>query len=254
MTMRAIVSDLHSNLEAVNAVLEDIAQQGVKEVLCLGDVIGYGPDPEESLDLVEKSCRFCLSGNHDYAVLTRAERFNPLAEEAVEYTRRVLKPSALSVGRKRTRWHFLESFPTRIQEEDILYVHGSPRDDRNEYILESDIVFGNVEKIAQVLEMTPRLLFVGHTHVPGIIGPEMSFWHPPDNGATFDFTQADKFIVNVGSVGQPRDGDNRACYVQVDGDRVTYRRVVYDFRRTMDKMARVGPISKEAADRLEYGR
>jgi predicted phosphodiesterase len=78
--MRAIISDVHSNIEALQAVLADIRERGAEEILCLGDIVGYGPDPEECIDLIERTCRFCLSGNHDYAVLTRAERFNPLAE------------------------------------------------------------------------------------------------------------------------------------------------------------------------------
>ena len=162
--MRAIISDVHSNIEALQAVLTDIQQQGAEEILCLGDIIGYGPDPEECIDLIEKKCRFCLSGNHDYAVLTHADRFNPLAEEAVDYTRSVLKPAALSSGRKKARWRFLELLPTRITEGDLFYVHGSPRDDRNEYILESDILFGMADKIRQIFELTPRLLFVA-THI-----------------------------------------------------------------------------------------
>jgi len=176
--MRAIISDVHSNIEALQAVLTDIQQQGAEEILCLGDIIGYGPDPEECIDLIEKKCRFCLSGNHDYAVLTHAERFNPLAEEAVDYTRSVLKPAALSSGRKKARWRFLELLPTRITEGDLFYVHGSPRDDRNEYILESDILFGMADKIRQIFELTPRLLFVGHTHYPGVIDPQVTFRHP----------------------------------------------------------------------------
>ena len=252
--MRAIISDIHSNIEALQAVLEDIAQQGADEILCLGDVVGYGPNPEECIDIADKMCRFCLSGNHDHAIITRAERFNPLAEEAVGYTRHVLKPGMLSVGRKRARWAFLENLPTRIQEGDILYVHGSPRDDRNEYILESDIVFGNIQKIEEIFDMIPRLLFVGHSHVPGVMTADFKFWHPMENGGACTLTPEDKFIINVGSVGQPRDGDNRACYVLLDASRVAYRRIPYNFRKTMSKMERVGPISKEAADRLEYGR
>ena len=252
--MRAIISDLHSNIEALHAVVEDIAEQGAEEIICLGDVVGYGPNPEECIDLVEKMCRFSLSGNHDYAVLTRAERFNPLAAEAVEFTRRALKPSAFSLGRKRTRWHYVEAMRTRELEDDILYVHGSPRDDRNEYILESDILFGNIDKIREIFGMMPRLLFVGHSHVPGVIDTQFAFRAPEDNDATFDLTPERKFIINVGSVGQPRDGDNRACYVLVDGNRVTFRRVNYDFKKTMEKMVRVGPMSKEAADRLAFGR
>ena len=252
--MRAIISDMHSNLEALNAVFEDIAEQGAEEILCLGDIVGYGPEPEEAIDAVEERCRFCLSGNHDYAVLNTAEGFNPLADEAVRFTRRVLKPNPLSAGRKRTRWKFLEDLPTRMQEEDILYVHGSPRDDRNEYVLESDLIFGNRDKIREILEMTPRLLFVGHTHVPGIIGIDLTFRHPEGNGATFELPAGQRFIINVGSVGQPRDGDNRACYVLADEDRVVYRRVPYDFQKTVEKMSRIGPISAGAGNRLAHGR
>jgi diadenosine tetraphosphatase ApaH/serine/threonine PP2A family protein phosphatase len=252
--MRAIISDVHSNIEALQAVLADIAEQGGEEILCLGDIVGYGPDPEACIDLIEKMCRFCLSGNHDYAVLTHAERFNPLAEEAVDYTRNVLKPTALSVGHKKARWRFLESLPTRMTEGDILYVHGSPRDDRNEYILESDIAFGMADKLREIFGMTPRLLFVGHSHYPGVIDPQLTFRHPEEDSLVFDLPPEQKAIINVGSVGQPRDGDNRACYVLVNGNRIIYRRVEYPFRTTMSKMERVGPISKEAADRLEYGR
>ncbi len=252
--MLAIISDLHSNIQALHAVLEDIAQQGAEEIVCLGDIVGYGPDPEEAIDLVQRMCRFSLSGNHDYAVLTKAERFNPLAEEAVDYTRRVLKPSALSLGRRKARWEFLEGLPTRITEDDVLYVHGSPRDDRNEYILESDLIFGNVAKIEDIFSMSPHLLFVGHTHVPGVIDRDFQFRHPDDKQSEFELDSDGKYIVNVGSVGQPRDGDNRACYVLFEGRRVVYRRVQYNFRETMKNMERVGPISKEAADRLEFGR
>jgi predicted phosphodiesterase len=254
MPRQAIISDLHSNRGAIEAVLADIEEQGVDEIVCLGDVVGYGPDPEAAIDRTEATCRFTLSGNHDHAVLTQAERFNPLAEEAVEFTRRVLKPGHISFGRKKARWQFLEECPTRRTEGDVLYVHGSPRDDRNEYILESDIVFGQVDKIKEIFAMVPRLLFVGHTHVPGVITTEMVFHHPDNEHARFDFAPGESYIVNVGSVGQPRDGDNRACYVIFDGEGATYRRVAYDFETTMREMARVGPISREAADRLAFGR
>ena len=252
--MRAIISDVHSNIESLGAVLEDIAKHDVEDIVCLGDIIGYGPDPEESIDAIEKQCRFCLSGNHDYAVLTSAERFNPLAEEAVDFTRRVLKPPSFSFGRKKARWQYLEEMPTRLPEEDVLYVHGSPRDDRIEYILESDLIFGNHEKIRQIFNMITRLLFVGHTHVPGVIGADLRFLHIEEMDYTVELEPEEKYIINVGSVGQPRDGDNRACYVLLDGSHITFRRVPYDIGKTMAKMERVGPISREAADRLEYGR
>jgi len=251
--MRAIISDVHSNIEALEAVFKDIEEQGADDVACLGDIVGYGPDPEPCIDLIEEKCRFCISGNHDYAVLTRPERFNPLAVEAVNFTRRVLQPGIFSVGRKRARWNFLEEAPTRVAENGSLYVHGSPRDDRNEYILESDIAYGNIEKIEDIFNYVERLLFVGHTHWPGVIAQDITFWHPEDNGVEFELQEGRKYLINVGSVGQPRDGDNRACYLLQDDDKIIYRRVPYDFKKTVKKMARVGPISKDAGSRLELG-
>jgi len=252
--MYAIISDIHSNIEALTAVMEDIKSLNAEEILCLGDVVGYGPSPEECIDVVEKSCRFCLSGNHDYAVLTRAERFNPLAEEAVEFTRRRLKPKWYSLGRKRDRWSFLLNQFEQKREHDILYVHGSPRDPRNEYILETDITFGNLDKIEEIFELVPRYCFVGHTHVPGVITENFEFLAPADFESKLDLEQGKKYLINVGAVGQPRDGDNRACYVTVEDNHIEYRRPEYDYVKTMDKMANVGPISKEAAERLEQGR
>ncbi len=116
------------------------------------------------------------------------------------------------------------------------------------------MVFGNIRKIEEVFDLVPRLLFVGHSHVPGIIGPDRSFWHPEDTGVVYELDPEAKYIINVGSVGQPRDGDNRSCYVILEGNKITYYRVPYAFEKTMRKMERVGPISKEAAERLACGR
>ena len=255
--MIAIISDVHSNLEALTAVFDCIETKGVQEVLCLGDVVGYGPDPEACIDLVQARCRFCLSGNHDYATLTSPEHFNPLAVEAIRFTKARLAPRPLPLpwqGRRRARWRFLEQQPVRKRETDVLYVHGSPRDDRNEYILETDILYGNIEKIDEIFELTPRLLFVGHSHLPGVITLDFEFLHPPDFNYVFECDPRQKYILNVGSVGQPRDGDSRACFVLVEGNTVTWQRIAYDFRTTMKKMERIGEISREAAVRLEMGR
>ena len=262
--MYAIISDLHSNLEALTAVMEDIRSQGIGEIVCLGDVVGYGPDPEACVDIVQRDCRFCLSGNHDYAVLTRPERFNPLATEAVEYTRRRMLPNGARGGwrkmlgfnraRLEHRWRFLEEQLPDKRELDFHYVHGSPRDNRNEYILETDVTFGNTEKIRDIFGMIPRVCFVGHSHVPGIVTDDFEFLSPADLEDELTFEDGRKYIVNVGSVGQPRDADNRACYATVDGQTLRYRRVEYDYKATMRKMKAVGPLSEQLADRLEQGR
>lgn len=252
--MQAIISDIHANVEALARVMEDIRECGVQEVACLGDVVGYGPDPKRCIDIVREHCRFSIQGNHDYAVLTAAEHFNPLAEEAVDFARRELKPSGLSLPSKKVRWQFLKELPLLKREVDVIYVHGSPRDERNEYIMETDILFGNVEKLRDIFDLIPRVCFVGHSHVPGIITEEMEFIAPEDSDFAFHLEEGERYIVNVGSVGQPRDGDNRACYVTFDGDEVKYRRVEYDYCATMEKIAEIGPISRNAAIRLEQGR
>ncbi len=255
--MRAIISDVHANKEALTTVLEHIDSKGVTDIICLGDVVGYGPDPEVCIDLVEKRCRFCLSGNHDYATLTSPEHFNPLAEEAILFTRARLEPGRFSPpwgSRKKKRWEFLQGLPVRKRETESLFVHGSPRDERNEYILESDIIYGNFEKIDEILSQTPLQLFVGHSHLPGIITEDFEFLHPPSFKYTMELNPNQKYIINVGSVGQPRDGDNRACYVMLEGNAATYHRIAYDFETTMSKMSQIGEISREAAVRLKMGR
>ena len=259
--MYAIISDVHSNIEALTAVMEDIHSQDIQEVVCLGDIVGYGPDPERAIDMIEKACRFCLSGNHDFAVIGAAERFNPLAEEAVDFTRRRLKPGLLKgdwyrfgSSRTRARWQFIEELLLDKRERDVLYVHGSPRDPRNEYILETDIAFGNIDKVEEIFAMMPRLCFVGHTHVPGVIDEEFQFLPPMAVNHSIELDPDRKYIINVGSVGQPRDNDPRACYVVVNGEIISYRRVDYDFHKTMAKMKAIGPLSEQHADRLEQGR
>jgi predicted phosphodiesterase len=266
--MHAIISDIHSNVEALEAVLEDIRSQDIDEILCLGDVVGYGPDPEVCIDIVEKECRFCLSGNHDYATLTKAERFNPLAEEAIDYTRNRLKPApfkgdwykklVFARSRLEQRWTWLEQLFLEKRERDVLYVHGSPRDPRNEYILETDVTFGNVEKIEEIFTLTPRACFVGHSHVPGIIQREaerkFDYQYPVDFENVKELEEDKKYVINVGSVGQPRDGDPRACYVILEDGLVRFRRVEYSVERTVEKIYAVTELDNFLGDRLRDGR
>ncbi len=145
MSEFAIISDIHSNLEALQAVLADIKARGISEIVCLGDVIGYGPNPRECLDLVMETCRLCLMGNHDHAVLFEPTNFNPAAERAAYWTRRVLESERDRKKRDR-RWEFLGKLPVRVKELDLLYVHASPRRPINEYLFPED-VFTNPQKI-----------------------------------------------------------------------------------------------------------
>jgi len=249
----AIISDIHGNLEALEAVLRDIDRQKIREVLCLGDIVGYGPDPEACVDLVRERCRFCLSGNHDYAVLTTAVNFNPVAAEAIDCHRAILRDGIESDAEKQARWQYLEGLLIQKEEDDRLYVHGSPRDPRFEYILPTDLVFGLFDKISDIFEMIRHVCFVGHSHMPGVVDERMEFLTPSVLDGRYRIEKG-KAIVNVGSVGQPRDGDNRACYVTVSDGEVTYHRISYDYQKTLEKVIRLGGVDEFVGTRLAIGR
>ena len=213
--MLAIISDVHSNLEALTTVLADIEQRGVKEIVCLGDVVGYGPNPRECIDLVREKCRLCTMGNHDHAILYEPTNFNAAAERASYWTRQILE-SEPDVAKRNARWEFLAKLPVRAKESDILFVHASPRRPINEYIFPED-VFTNPQKvIANFERLDARLCFVGHTHQPGVFLDD-PYFDPPHELPDSPFFELDdeRAIVNVGSVGQPRDRDPRAGYVLV---------------------------------------
>ncbi len=218
--MFAIISDIHGNLEALTTVLADIERRGISEIVCLGDVIGYGPNPLECIDLVQEKCRACLMGNHDHAVLYEPSNFNTAAESAAYWTRLQLERAADSEARNR-RWGFLGKLPVRIQEDGILYVHASPRRPINEYIFPED-VFTNPQKVtANFDRLEGKLCFVGHTHQPGVFLDD-PYFDPPEELADSPYYEfeGERAIINVGSVGQPRDKDPRASYaiVYADGD------------------------------------
>ena len=176
--MFAVISDIHSNVEALQAVLDDIRARGVERIVCLGDVVGYGPDPLPCLDLVRGHCAVTLCGNHDQAVLLEPNNFNVGAEQASFWTRQCLEGEP-EVTLRNERWDFLGGLPIRQVEGATLFVHGSPRRPVNEYIF-SDEVFANPTKMAHIFERIPGTCFVGHTHVPGVFTPEPDFYEPID--------------------------------------------------------------------------
>lgn len=248
--MRAIISDIHGNLEAAEAVLADVKSQGISDVYCLGDIIGYGPNPRECIDLVMQ-CKATVLGNHDQGAMYDPEGFNSGAERAIFWTREQLE-SRSDAKRNEKRWDFLNELPRQIREDDFLFVHGSPRSQLSEYIFPEDIY--NQRKMERLFALVPKYCFVGHTHVPGVFTERLAFFEPEElpNG---QYTLGDeKVIINVGSVGQPRDGDNRACYVVLNVNRVTYRRVPYDFEKTIQKIYQIPQLDKFLGDRLREGR
>ena len=250
----AIISDLHSNREALEAVMADIGKRGVEDLICLGDVVGYGPEPEYCVDVVRKNARWCLMGNHDDALFRDASDFNPHARGAVEVTRRKLHPHWWSSGEKRRRWKWLKSLPLRMNEGRFLFVHGSPRDPVREYVLSTDGIL-NPDKLRSIFDSFEHVAVAGHTHQPGIHDESMRF--QALNGAqevSVELEPGKKYFINVGSTGQPRDGDARACYAVLEEDRVSWYRVPYDFRITQEKILKTGALSEILARRLAVGK
>ncbi len=253
--MFAVLSDIHSNLEALDAVLQDVAAQGIREILSCGDIVGYGPNPAEVVDRA-MDWKATVKGNHDEAVVNESFGFNPVAREAIGWTREQLKPGFLSGRAKRGRWEFLQGLPLTHREGPFEFVHGSPRDPTMEYILKTDIdeFAGVSDKLRDIFTRFDRVLFVGHTHEPGVFTEDGQYFSVAELNGTFRIPAGGKCILNAGSVGQPRDGDNRACWVSVDGDTVRWRRVAYDFRTTQAKIRAIPQLDPRVGDRLELGR
>lgn len=275
--MFAVISDIHSNLEALTAVLADIEQRGVKRIVCLGDVIGYGPNPRECLDLIREKCHICIAGNHDHAVLYEPTNFNTAAERAAYWTRQMLE-SEPDRAKRNARWSFLGGLPVRAVEDDVLFVHASPRRPVNEYIFPED-VFTNPQKvIANFERLDTRLCFIGHTHQPGVFLDDPYFDPPhelPDS--PYFVLDDERAIVNVGSVGQPRDRDSRASYVlahpfengeadspgggslvkqalRIGIDQIEFVRVEYNIEATVQQILAEPALDDMLGNRLYEGR
>jgi len=258
--MFAVISDVHSNLEALTTVLADIEERGIGTIYCLGDVVGYGPNPRECLDLIIEKTKWCVLGNHDYAVFYEPTNFNYGAEQASFWTRFSLEAEAEAAKRNR-RWSFLGELPMRQSlniklgpdTSMIDFVHASPRKPINEYIFPDD-VYTNPLKVRILFERVEHICFVGHTHLPGVFLDEPDFYMPDELDNVYPIVDGEKAIVNIGSVGQPRDKDNRASYVYVEGNEVHFVRLEYDFETTAKKIRAIEQLDSFQAERLRDGR
>ena len=249
---RALISDIHANSEALEKVLEDIRQQGVTEIYCLGDIIGYGPNPCECLDQVMQECAITILGNHDQAALFDPDGFNPVALQAVYWTREQLERRDVNARLADARWDFLGELPRSYSDGEFLYVHGSPREPTNEYVFPEDVY--NQRKMDALFDRIERYCFQGHTHIPGVFTASGEFITPDECDSAYRLI-GDKAMFNVGSVGQPRDGDPRAAYGIYNPEEASFhiKRVPYDIKRTQEKIiaARLPPF---LASRLDVGR
>lgn len=248
METRAIISDIHSNLEALTAVLEKIDSLGVKTIYSLGDTVGYGPDPEACTRLAMERFSVRLLGNHEFSILHPGDIANhPVAQKAMDWTgARLAKAGLLEQATHLSTSH---------KEGDALFLHGSVRGVITDYVTETDYQGGSsFDKIVESLERdftTFRICFVGHNHRAFLATAE-GFIHPHDDINEF-YVASGKLYISVGSVGQPRDDDPRACFITYDGEMVRYHRVAYDVRTTQTKI-RATELDPALADRLAIGR
>jgi predicted phosphodiesterase len=237
-----IISDIHANLTALETVLEDAGQ--VDATWCLGDLVGYGPDPNECVDLIQTLPNLvCLLGNHDAAAIGQLniDTFNPEARNSIEWQQDVLEPEQKA---------YLQSLPTSYVNEQATLVHGSPRSPVFEYLLDNQLATENFPHFS-----TPYCFF-GHTHLPS------QFYLSTDQvlakliipKPNTEFKLLFRTIINPGSVGQPRDRDPRASYAIFDSEKQTwaYRRIRYDIAAVQARMASVH-LPERHIQRLEIG-
>ena len=249
----ALISDIHGNIDALDVVIADIEQRGIEEIACLGDIIGYGPNPLECLDTVIERCSWALLGNHDFASLYEPTSFNASAEASAFWTRRQfeLEPDP---ELRRKRWEYLGSLEIRHYALGGLCVHASPRRPINEYIFPDDVITAPT-KMGQIFDRFDKRCYVGHTHVTGVFTDEPDFYPPADLGSnTYTFDDDEKCIVNPGSVGQPRDRDPRASYAIVHDDRVEFVRLEYDIEAVIAKIKPNDELNDFLGQRLIDGR
>jgi predicted phosphodiesterase len=237
----AVISDIHGNLTAFKAVLEDIDRLEIDRVLCLGDNIGYGPEPEEVVRLLRSRGIPSVMGNHELAVVDEKslKRFNPTAKQALLQTKSLLSGETLD---------FIRALPSVFKEDACLFVHGSPPDSINTYLFE----LSEENLKAKLQAMEEPLCMVGHTHDLEIVNYHDGkvSWKPLRPGK-FQLNREWKYIINVGSVGQPRDPNNNAKYVVWDQEAciLEVRYVAYDIQKTVEKILALG-FPRIYADRL----
>jgi predicted phosphodiesterase len=246
----AILSDIHGNLPALQSVLKDVATRECDKIYCLGDVIGYGPQPNECLAEVKK-LDGCVLGNHDYGALIDPEGFSTAAEQAIFWTRNAIETQG-TTGEIRDRLNYLLKLPRFLREENAIFVHGSVRNPLNEYVFPEDV--HNRRKMEKLFSMIPNICFQGHTHVPGVFSNEMEFIYQADITGGKRLSESERYMVNVGSVGQPRDGDWRSCYVVYDHPTVYFYRVEYDVDSVAKRIAEIPELDNFLGERLLDGR
>lgn len=236
-----IFSDIHGNLQALQAVLAELKNESVDLIICCGDVVGYGGNPNQCIDVLRENKIPTIAGNHDFAALSLIDitYFNDIAREAIMWTRNELTPE---------NTEFLKVLPLSIELEDMLFVHASPNTPENwNYV----ITMGQARTSFQYF--TQKVCFIGHSHTPFIVENNNGELACPES-PHITCGKNLRYLVNVGSVGQPRDRNPDACYAIYDRemDTLEIRRTVYDIPEAQSSIVERG-LPPELAERLAYG-
>jgi predicted phosphodiesterase len=240
----AVLSDIHGNIEAFRAVMADIEQQGVDDIVSLGDIVGYGPAPDACIELMRERGIKSVAGNHDLGIINPRKRlwFNPSSRKALDVTKNLVSEDGQN---------YLRTLSTCMRAGNYHFVHGMPPDDAFEYLFATD----DDEIKAYFEKDTARIFFVGHTHMREIVGydGEKVERIVPGEGVT-KLAAESRYFINVGAVGQPRDDDQKAKYVLFDeaAYSVEFRFVPYDVEKTAQEMLRLG-FPERYAERLRMG-
>lgn len=239
----AVMSDIHSNLEALNSVLEFLQTNPVDKIISCGDIVGYGPNPKQCINTLRTLNNFTsVIGNHDAAIIDKIDisNFNNEAKASVKINKSMLSKDELE---------YLDSLKTTISENNSLFVHGSPRDPINEYLF----LF---EKFNEVMSFfKEKVCFVGHTHQPIVFELDSkgnaNFYQNVD---VIELENNKRYIINVGSVGQPRDNNPQVCVVFFDTKHLTvsFKRLPYDIEKTQEKMSELN-MPEKLIQRLSFG-
>ena len=233
----AFISDIHGNLTALEVAMDYIHSLKPDRIFCLGDIVGYGPKPNECVSLVRENCDQVLMGNHDYAAINLLDtrNFNPNARYAMDWTRSALNSESLN---------FLKKLPFTVYDEDILMAHSSPKNPSYwHYVLSVN------EASEQIHTFKQHVCFIGHSHLPVVFSATQMY---DEEFLLLD--QDEKYIINVGSVGQPRDHNPDGCLVIYDSEKqsIEYIRFAYDIKRTQNEIRQAG-LPDFLADRLIKG-
>jgi diadenosine tetraphosphatase ApaH/serine/threonine PP2A family protein phosphatase len=239
----AFFSDVHANLEALKAVILDFQAESIERIFFLGDAVGYGPNPNECIELIDQVAEIKLIGNHDYAALglMETEYFNQYAAESMSWTRNSLKREIIEV---------MSKFKMTAEVDDLIMVHASPKEPEMwHYILDMADVEENFRFFSQ------KICLVGHTHRPFMVSLDAEGNSTISNRPEEKINRNRRYLINIGSVGQPRDGDPRSCYVIYDSKNQTikHKRVAYSYDQTQKRMAALG-LPEYLIESLAVGR